>query len=317
MAGQACDSADGSIDGATRINFANGLPDGNVDIVESFTPEGGITSDPQQIDLSSGAQQLQMIAQVPGQEVPTEEPAVEETPTEQPSAEGGFTLTFFAVDLNGNSLPGACFAIDGGQPYCDDDLDGSVVIPNVQPGLRTLSEPQSPAGFEPYPEIQLEITRDEQFSVPHNPGASVQVGAAVVTINLQSVDESGNLLPFACYQLDNGASACDDDGDGVTSLSNQEANLYTVTQIQTPQGFQTVQPFQIDASVSTDYQVPHQPVAQTPETPTGFTVGFVSVDENQNSLPFACYSLDGVTPFVTTTATVLSPSRTWQQVCIR
>ncbi|MBX3072191.1 MAG: hypothetical protein KF883_16935, partial [Thermomicrobiales bacterium] len=307
VAGQACDVSDGSLDGTTRINFANGVPSGNVDIVESFTPDGDTVSDSQPFDLSSGNQQLQMVAQVPGVEAPPEEPTEEEptgeeteepTPIDEPT--GGFTLTFFAVDLNGNALPGACFAIDGGEPVCDEDGDGSVIISNVQPGLRTLSEPQSPQGFEPYPDIQLEITRDEQFSVPHNPGVSAQIGQEEgATINIQSIDSNGNLLGGACYQFDNGASACDEDGDGVTTFANVAPGTYIATQTQTPQGFDPVQPFQFDVSGSGDIQVPHIASAVTPpEEPAdeGFTVGFVSVDENQNGLPFACFSLDGGDP---------------------
>ncbi|MGE3798433.1 MAG: SpaA isopeptide-forming pilin-related protein, partial [Thermomicrobiales bacterium] len=304
IAAQACDSADGANDGAVRLNFPNGLPSGDVDIVESYTPEGQIASDPQQIDLSSGAQQLQMIAQVPGEEPPAEEPPAEETPVteeppaDQPPAEGGFTLTFFAVDLNGNALPGACFAIDGGEPVCDDDGDGAITIPNVQPGLRTLSEPRSPEGFEPYPEIQLDITRDEQFSVPHNPGVSAQLPSETSTINLQSVDQNGNLLPGACYELDTGASFCDDDGDGVVTLADLPNGDYSVVQTRTPDGVQLVEPFQLNVNGNADLQVPHQAVEapEEPEQPAGFTIGFVSVDENQNGLPFACYSLDGGDP---------------------
>ncbi len=304
VAGQACDSADGSLDGWSRISFPNGLPDGNVDLVETSTPDGQPLSDPQSIDLGSGAQQLQMIAQVEGQEPPEEEQPVEETPTpeqpevEQPPAEGGFTLTFFAVDLNGNSLPGACFAVDGGEPVCDDDGDGSVVITNVQPGTRTLSEPRSPDGFEPYPDIQLQITRDEQFSVPHNPGVSAQLPEDTSTISLQSVDQNGNLLPGACYQLDTGATACDDDFDGVVTFENLANGTYNVVQTQTPEGAQPLDPFQLEVNGSAELQVPHQTTSEPeePEVTEGFTLGFVSVDENQNGLPFACFSFDGGDP---------------------
>ncbi|CAN5566421.1 hypothetical protein BH23CHL5_BH23CHL5_00970 [soil metagenome] len=286
---QACDATDGNFEGVTLLRFPNGVPTGSVDIVEILTPADQATSSPQSVGIPVGSSQLQMVA-ASGVEAPVEEPVVDPgVPT--------FSLTFFPIDLNGVPLPGACFAVDGGEPVCDDDGDGLVVITNVPAGTRVLSEPTPPQGFEAYPDTQLEVTRDEQFSVPHNVATGPPPDLA--TIGFASVDDGGNGLPGACYALDSGQSACDDDGHGVATFTGVDFGNYGVSQTRAPDGYEPVESFSVQVEGDQTFQVAHQrspeptPVVEEPEV---FTVGFVSVDSAQNGLPFACYTLDGSEP---------------------
>lgn len=80
-----------------------------------------------------------------------------------------FTLTFYSVDLAGKPLPFACYKLGTYGPSCDKDGDGAVTFTGVEPGRHLLTEMLAPPGFETYPPIELEITRNEEFSVPHNP----------------------------------------------------------------------------------------------------------------------------------------------------
>lgn len=240
VASQSCDSSDGAVDGFTTLQFLNGVPSGNVEIAETFTPPDQTSADAQQVGIQAGNNQLQLVTVGGAPEAP-----------EGP----GVTLTFFAQDLNGVALPGACFAVDDGEPVCDDDFDGVVTISGVQPGQRILSEPRPPEGFEAYPDTQIEVTGDEAFSVPHNVDAGAQPEA--FTIGLRSVDQGGNPLPFACYVLDGGEQVCDDDGDGVVNFPNLEPGARTVAQSQTPEGFEPVADFQIQVGADETLDVPH------------------------------------------------------------
>ena len=184
---------------------------------------------------------------------------------------------------------------------CDDDFDGTVVIPNVplvqsRSAKRPLPMATSVIPITNWKSPATRRSACRTKSEPANRSPNRRPKPPVVRrVNITSTDESGNPLPFACYSIDGGDPVCDDDGDGVTTFTGVDGGRKDVSQVQTPEGYERADDFGIRVNDDVENEtVEHRPIAEpTAEVPTGFTAGFVAIDANQTPLPFACYTLDG------------------------
>jgi len=269
VASQACDSTDGSNDGNVTLNFPNGVPDSGT-LTETFTPDGQDAADSEQIGLTPGFNQTDVQVQGVGGEQPQE-------PTGSQTA----TLTVYAVDQNQNLQPGACFQIDGAGQSCDDDFDGVTTFTDVPFGSHTITATQAPQGFESAQPVQVDVEGDQQISLTFT-----QAAPQTATVGLVAVDQNGAALPGACFQIDGIGQACDDDGDGVTTFDNVPFGSYNVSSTQAPQGYENIQPTQIQVQGDQQFSMQFaQAAAQTG------TIAAVTVDENGQQLQNVCYTI--------------------------
>ncbi len=94
------------------------------------------------------------------------------------------------------------------------------------------------------------------------------------------------MLPGACFSVDGVGQQCDDDQDGVVTFNDVPLGSYNVSSTQAPQGYDNIQPTQIDVQGDQQFNVPFQQQAAQTGTITATTV-----DENGNELPTVCYNL--------------------------
>ena len=270
VASQSCDSTDGSNDGNITLNFPNGVPSDGT-LTETFTPDGQEAADSQQINLSPGSNQEQVqVSSVGGG-------------GEEPTAPGqqSATVSISATDQSGNLLPGACFQIDGVGQQCDDDFDGVVSFQDVPFGSYTVSAIQAPEGYENAQPSPLDVQGDQQLSI-----VFPQTAPQSATISLVAVDQNGNALPGACFQLDGIGQQCDDDSDGVTTFQDVPFGTYNLSSTQAPQGFDNIQPTQIQVQGDQQISVPFGQAA-----PQTGTIAATTSDENGQQLQNVCYNI--------------------------
>jgi uncharacterized surface anchored protein len=151
-------------------------------------------------------------------------------------------------DQDGSYLAGACFGLIGNgetspsTEVCDNrkgdqnSSDGRILITGLRPGRYTLTETTAPNGYT--------AAADQSVRVDGGGVREVAVTnrlarAQTATLDVQTVDPQGNLLPGACYTIMKGntsSDACDTNDDGVTRFADVEAGSYVVRQTQAPQG---------------------------------------------------------------------------------
>jgi uncharacterized surface anchored protein len=151
-------------------------------------------------------------------------------------------------DQDGNYLAGACFALTGdgdtapSTEVCDnrnDDQnssDGRILISGLRAGRYTLSETTAPNGYAATADQSVRIDGGDVQEVAITNQAQRQRSA---TLDVETIDQQGNLLPSACYTImkgNNASDACDTNGDGITRFADIEAGSYVVRQTQPPTG---------------------------------------------------------------------------------
>lgn len=153
-------------------------------------------------------------------------------------------------DQDGDALADACFALipEGGndrtQQVCDNDEGdrnssaGRILITGLRVGRYTLTQTTAPTGFQAAADQQVRVQAGEvrEVSVTNQ-----RDRAATATLNVETVNRQGDLLPGACYALLLGNSSlegCDSDtdSDGVTRFTDIAPGSYVVRQIQPPDG---------------------------------------------------------------------------------
>ncbi|HRA48404.1 MAG TPA: SpaA isopeptide-forming pilin-related protein, partial [Thermomicrobiales bacterium] len=120
-------------------------------------------------------------------------------------------------DADGNRLGGACYAINGGDPICDNDgndgnsNDGVIRVSNLTPGDYTLTQTQAPAGYA--------AAADQTFTVNAGLRTRIDVTLALlpgsVTVNLTNSATGDPIADGVCIQIPataDGTVYCDNDG---------------------------------------------------------------------------------------------------------
>jgi prealbumin domain-containing protein len=161
--------------------------------------------------------------------------------TPEPPAERTGDLRVFKIDLNGNALAGACFAlIDGGgrllYPACDSDDDaddGVILLTGVAIGDYTLRETRRPSA-------DYETAADQAVSVTENVTTDVEVENALRLgrVLIRKSNPSGAPLANACFDLKEDASGaqCTDEN-GETLFTGLIPGVYTLQETQAPEGY--------------------------------------------------------------------------------
>ena len=193
-----------------------------------------------------------------------------ESPTPGPGSE---TLRLEAEDQNRNTVTGACYALDGGDPVCDEDdgtEDGFVTFPGVEPATYQVTESEAPDGYirirNQFP-ITVTADANNDFYIQHqvDPNATTtsatatatapasatltttpEVEAATGDVRITTVDADGNPIDGTCYELssdETSETVCDNEENDVEStaglieVEDLPAGEYTVVQAQTPTGY--------------------------------------------------------------------------------
>jgi len=153
-------------------------------------------------------------------------------------------------DQDGDYLAGACFglietgATEPNEEVCDNENGdentsaGRILITEIRAGRYTLTETTPPDGYLPAPDQSVRVAAGDVREVAV---INQSVPELTATLDVETVDAAGNLLPGACYALLLGTTtveACDDDGalEGITEFADLAAGSYLVRQIQPPTG---------------------------------------------------------------------------------
>ena len=148
------------------------------------------------------------------------------------------SVVITTTDANSVPLPGACYAIDGGDPVCDgDDADGVVTIDGLSLGDHTISQTTPPEGYQQAADQPVTVTADGP--------AAITIQAVVLTggISIEVIDPDGVPVAGVCYTIDNGDVQCDDDptdGDltpGMIVIGGLSLGDHLVTLQSVPDGF--------------------------------------------------------------------------------
>ncbi len=153
-------------------------------------------------------------------------------------------------DEDGSYLAGACFRLTGEgetaplDEVCDNQggdentADGRILLTDIRAGRYTLTQSTAPNGYT--------LAADQSFRIAAGSVREVAVTNQAVpeqtaTLDVQTTDAEGTLLPGACYEIMRGNSAleaCDVDSgeDGNTRFADIAAGSYVVRQIQPPAG---------------------------------------------------------------------------------
>lgn len=130
---------------------------------------------------------------------------------------------------------------------------------------------QAPQGFQNVGTVGLDVTGDQQFAVRLTP--SETQGGGTGTIAASVVDENGQAIPNACFEIVGIDSDCDGpDDDALMTQPDVPVGTYTVN-LTVPDGYTAMGPTSQQATVQADqttnvqFQVTSQQTAPT-ETPT-------------------------------------------------
>lgn len=293
MQAQACDEDDNQIDGRVALRVPDGLDDGQYQLFETATGEGGTPAQEQLLQLGEG--RFEAVAQAAAGEAaqPAEEPVQEQPSQGEPAAgpemgpgEQPGQLRVLPVDDAGQPLPGACFAVvEFGFEACDDDFDGYVVFDAVPSAPLTLRQTAPPAGFAPMADLPFTIepagatltvplqragaeeTPAEQPVVEETETPAIQpeeprepATAGEVALALRDAD--GAPVTGSCWMLtdrDSGGSAerCDgDDGsdDGAIRFEGIPEGRFRLDETRPPDGFVPAESRGIDVAAGTPAQ---------------------------------------------------------------
>ena len=128
------------------------------------------------------------------------------------------SIRVVSADAEQTPLPGACVAIDGGEPLCDVDGDGVLIFENVPAGDHTLSQTTPPDGFQPAGDQTITVEAGEQTDVLFTNAPAT--GSILVTVQNESEEWVSNGVCVA-YQAEN--------AEPVTTCEATESGQYLFT----------------------------------------------------------------------------------------
>ena len=272
---EVCDNEDGDQDDADGV-IEIAAPVGQHTVSETRAPEGYTSGADQQVEVPVGG--------------------VGELTFVNDLLSSSIRIT--KVDEGGNPLSGACFAVDGGNPVCDngegdaEGADGVVQIDGITSGSRTVTETQAPAGFGIAGEQQIDLAAGQvgelTFTNSRLPGS----------IRVTKTDQNGNILSGACFAINDGTPVCDNDGadadgtDGIVQIDGIAEGDVTLDESTAPAGFLPgeSETLTVEAGAIVDVSVVNLPANGSVQVTT-------TDDQSGDSLAGACYDLVGAQTF--------------------
>jgi uncharacterized surface anchored protein len=270
-----CDGDDGAVDGTTHIL---GLPPTSYVLVDFIPPTGYAAVADQPFATIAGQMKTLTIEH-------------------QPGGEAAVSL----LDPMDSLLPGACFTAYRhiGGPIvaarCDKDdgaSDGRTTMVGLAPGAYFIGETTVPSGVAVAPSQPFSIVAGQVTPVVFKSTAG---GAVFVT----QVDEASRPISGGCVTVRAGfqqviradgswASGCDGDDhhlDGKIAIRGLSVGSYVLDDTQPSVGYLPApgQSFSITGGTDVSLTVPHQ---------LGGSVAVMVLDEHQQPLPGACFSVD-------------------------
>ncbi len=220
------------------------------------------------------------------------EPAVEQTITPGETevnvvvqAEATGTITVTIVDTQGGVVAGACVTVGEGEPVCDDDNDGSIVLADLALGTYPVRVASVPAGFEvPAEGRDVELTGTTA-------NATFEVARTTTSFVIQTTDGT-NPVGGACYIIDETGDPFCDEGRGTLTIPDVLPGEHTVTMTSAPNRYGLSDPVQQTINVAADGST----VATF--TVTRATTSFtINVTDGTNPVGGACFVVDTFAEF--------------------
>lgn len=155
--------------------------------------------------------------------------------------------------LNGSSFYDACFVLVGFSNIgCDDNSDGIVTFRDVPLGAYTVRQTAN-LGSLYVDDFTIHVTGIpdwngwEVFTAYVMSSGGVAPSAPIDIALITREPQNGHLLTDPCYVLVGYSNVgCDENGDGQITFASIPPGAYTVRQVRTPAGYQTIEDFTID-----------------------------------------------------------------------
>lgn len=148
----------------------------------------------------------------------------------------------------GTALPGSCMILHGGSNEgCDDNGDGQVDFAGMPPGTFLLEETVSPTGAMPLPRQWVIIDREGVLILDRPFTGAIPDGGTANVALVTRDPVSGDLLPGACYIIENASiEGCDENGDGQVDFRDVAVGTFSVRQTVAPAGYTLANPFRVN-----------------------------------------------------------------------
>lgn len=293
---QACD------DDADGIITFDGLQPGLYTIREVTAPEGRDLLPDQQVELAPEGSRVTFI-HGRAQEGQTDQ-------AESSPGAGTGAVELAVIGPDGAPLAGGCYALvnrDNGErrEQCDDAdgaADGILAFADVPEGPWRIEERSAPDGMLPAQPIDIDV-RAGDTSRAGITYQALEQATGVGALRVDTVDDAGNPLPGACYDLTGPATLtglCAPDGDNRFVINDLQPGDYILRQSTTPEGHDPApdQPVTIAPGEGSRVTVT-SPIAgaaqQATEEPAG-DAGVVIIrafDDAGNLAPGGCFYLAG------------------------
>ena len=226
-----CDNDSNDRDPASDIILITDVPPGDYGVMLSTTPQGSAYLDAQPVTVRAG--EFSALAF-------------------NLTGEGTSSIKIMAETGDGEPATGGCYlAADPATgttvgPVCDDDADGTVVLPNIAPGTWAVSESTAPSGMTAAEETQIAtlVNPGEEATVTFRNSVAAGIGDLVITVS----DEQGVMLPNSCVMLTEEATGsiseefCDRGDDGILAFPEMPSGTWVVTLTRVAQGFDVGEP---------------------------------------------------------------------------
>lgn len=281
VSGTVCDNEDGDVNGDPGVVRIDAIPAGTYTVSQSEAPEGyDVGEEIEDVAVEAGAV--------------TDVPLVLAASAPETGA-----IAITVIDGEDAAVGGACFDVtndSGTFPFCDEDGDGQIDVPDVTFGSQTVTQTEAGDGYAVDPEPQTVDVTAEDPTAELTFRNDVDAGILPVV----AVDADRNPLPGACWTLsgDGGefGPLCDDGANGGTAEDGQvqfesaPSGTYTLAQTQPPAGYGAVAEQEITVAAGTN-----EPVEVTHEI-APITVQVTTTDAEGGILAGACYAVDGGEP---------------------
>ena len=197
------------------------------------------------------------------------------------------TITVSVVDEAGTAVTGACVAVDGAAPVCDDG-SGAISLTGIAPGDHSVAMTTTPAGYVDGGSLDATVTAGEATTI------TFTLSVAAGRLDIVTANGDGDRIGGACYSISGGDPFCDNDAndgntdDGVIRVRTLAPGDYTLTQTTAPDGYAAAadQTFTITAGERTRVDVKITPAYGSIE----FTINDLGT---QSPIAGACISSDG------------------------
>lgn len=202
-------------------------------------------------------------------------------------AEATGTITLSIVDAQDNAVGGACITLDVGVPTCDDDNDGTIILPDLPLGTYSIRVFSVPEGYEAPADARDVTVSAESLAVTE----TFEVARSTTSFTIQTTDGT-NPVGGACYRIDDAGDPVCDEGRGTLTITNVLPGNHTVTMTSPPNRFDLSDPVQQTINVAADGSTVATFTVQ--RAATTFTI---NVTDGTNPVGGACFVVDTFAEF--------------------